>query len=81
MQLDSKHLYECVESGEFIELDASWPEKDEGMLVLLQREMQVLPDFVLEREEQLLMDEVEPYLKKMRYEFDHWDDVSFCFFK
>ena len=34
-------------------------------------------DFISEEEEMSLFEEVEPYLKKMRYEFDHWDDVSF----
>lgn len=36
----------------------------------------VQEDFISEEEEQELLDEVEPYLKRLRYEYDHWDDVS-----
>ncbi|KAM3957853.1 alpha-ketoglutarate-dependent dioxygenase alkB homolog 7, mitochondrial [Aphomia sociella] len=39
------------------------------------KDMQVLPDFVTEEEEIALVAELEPYLKKMRYEFDHWDNA------
>lgn len=37
--------------------------------------MTVLEDFISEEEEQTLLQEIEPYLKRMRYEFDHWDDA------
>lgn len=37
--------------------------------------MTVLADFITEEEEQTLLQEIEPYLKRMRYEFDHWDDA------
>jgi len=33
-------------------------------------------DFISEDEEQSLFNEVEPYLKRLKYEHDHWDDVS-----
>lgn len=33
-------------------------------------------DFITKEEEQALLKELEPGLKKKRYEFDHWDDVS-----
>lgn len=29
-----------------------------------------------EPEEEALFAEVDPYMKRLRYEFDHWDDVS-----
>lgn len=38
-------------------------------------DMQIIPDFITEPEEQALLSEVEPFMKKLRYEFDHWDDV------
>lgn len=38
--------------------------------------MLVYEDFLTESEEKTLLDEIEPYLKRLRYEFDHWDDVS-----
>lgn len=38
--------------------------------------MTVHKDFITDAEEKSILDEIEPYLKRMRYEFDHWDDVS-----
>lgn len=46
------------------------------MRAAVQRDMQVLPGFISEQEETSLLAELEPVLKKMRYEFDHWDNVS-----
>lgn len=37
--------------------------------------MRIFPDFVTESEEAAMLAEVEPQLKRMRYEFDHWDNV------
>ncbi|KAK7080564.1 Alpha-ketoglutarate-dependent dioxygenase alkB 7, mitochondrial [Halocaridina rubra] len=36
---------------------------------------QVLHDFLREDEESVLMKDVEPHLKRLKYEFDHWDDA------
>lgn len=38
--------------------------------------VEVQVDFITKEEEQALLKELEPGLKKKRYEFDHWDDVS-----
>lgn len=35
----------------------------------------VLPNFITADEEDLLLREVEPHLKRLRYEVDHWDDA------
>lgn len=43
---------------------------------ILAEDMLVFPDFLSEEEEQSLLNEVEPYMKRLRYEFDHWDNVS-----
>lgn len=37
--------------------------------------MTVFDNFLSEDEENSLMNELDPYMKKLRYEFDHWDDV------
>ncbi|XP_041942054.1 alpha-ketoglutarate-dependent dioxygenase alkB homolog 7, mitochondrial [Alosa pseudoharengus] len=37
--------------------------------------VEVQVDFISEQEEQALLRELEPGLKKKRYEFDHWDDA------
>lgn len=39
-------------------------------------QVDVRPSFITEEEEAALLRELEPGLKKKRYEFDHWDDVS-----
>lgn len=36
-------------------------------------------NFVKEHEAQNLLKEVEPHLQRLRYEYNHWDDVSICF--
>ena len=42
----------------------------------MEKFMRVYDDFINENEEQSMYDEVHPYLRRLRYEFDHWDDVS-----
>ncbi|KAK7790223.1 hypothetical protein R5R35_014533 [Gryllus longicercus] len=37
--------------------------------------MIILNDFLSLEEEKSLFEEVEPYMKKLHYEFDHWDDA------
>lgn len=69
----------CVSSGRL-----SAP--DEPLIVGSSRELvhklgsqvQVRTGFITEEEEQALLRELDPGLKKKRYEFDHWDDVSLC---
>lgn len=38
--------------------------------------MIVREGFLSEADEESLLSEVEPYMKKLRYEFDHWDNVT-----
>lgn len=60
-----------------LEVAGSWPAEVQcEVRAAVQRDMQVLPDFISEHEEASLLAELEPVLKKMRYEFDHWDNVS-----
>lgn len=44
---------------------------------VLKRDMAVFADFISASEEEALFAEIEPYLKKMKYERDHWDNVSY----
>ncbi|XP_024880948.1 alpha-ketoglutarate-dependent dioxygenase alkB homolog 7, mitochondrial isoform X1 [Temnothorax curvispinosus] len=37
--------------------------------------MKVLPNFISEKEEDILVREVDPYMKRLRYEFSHWDNA------
>lgn len=55
----------------------SWNEDQEPELRrAVLADMQVYPDFITEKEENALLQELEPVLRRMRYEFDHWDNVS-----
>lgn len=59
-----------------MEVAPSWPpDEDPELRAAVLRDMQVFPNFVSEAEEASLLAELEPYLKRMRYEFDHWDNV------
>ncbi|XP_002025644.2 alpha-ketoglutarate-dependent dioxygenase alkB homolog 7, mitochondrial [Drosophila persimilis] len=49
-----------------------WPESEQQEFV---QHMRIIPDFITESEEQQLHEEVEPYMNRLRYEFDHWDDA------
>lgn len=39
-------------------------------------QVEVRTGFITEEDEEAFLRELEPGLKKKRYEFDHWDDVS-----
>lgn len=39
-------------------------------------DMVLIENFFTSAEEESFLIEIEPYLKRLRYEFDHWDDVS-----
>ncbi|KAI0217628.1 hypothetical protein LSAT2_030632 [Lamellibrachia satsuma] len=52
-------------------IDASDPETAD----ILKGNIAVYQDFITEEEEHSLFDEVEPHLKRLRYEKDHWDDA------
>ncbi|TRY66778.1 hypothetical protein DNTS_028810 [Danionella cerebrum] len=46
-----------------------------AILSAVHGQVEVRPNFISEEEESALLNEVEPGLKKRRYEFDHWDDA------
>ncbi|XP_022120746.1 alpha-ketoglutarate-dependent dioxygenase alkB homolog 7, mitochondrial isoform X1 [Pieris rapae] len=59
-----------------IEFLPSWKaDEDTDLRKQVVRDMRVIPDFINETEEISLLSEVEPQLKRMRYEFDHWDNA------
>ena len=49
---------------------------DEEVAKIMSKNMIVKYDFLSEAEENCLLNEIEPYMKKLRYEFDHWDNVN-----
>ncbi|KAK7938971.1 hypothetical protein WMY93_002297 [Mugilogobius chulae] len=46
-----------------------------GLLQRLGSQVEVRPGFITEEEEASLLKELEPGLKRKRYEFDHWDNA------
>ena len=48
---------------------------NESVLQNLQTSFQVIPNFITENEEKLMTKEVEPHLKRLIYEKDHWDEA------
>lgn len=57
----------------FFHEGAKWPKE---LLVKVTADAIVKPDFITEPEEATLMKEVEPHMKRLKYEKEHWDDVS-----
>lgn len=54
------------------------PSKDQWdpeTLTKLEESLRILPNFINETEEHNLMQEVEPHLKRLVYERDHWDEA------
>lgn len=51
-------------------------EELENVQDLVDGNLEVRENFISEEEESLLLKEVEPYLKRQKYQYDHWDDVS-----
>ncbi|XP_020280217.1 alpha-ketoglutarate-dependent dioxygenase alkB homolog 7, mitochondrial-like isoform X1 [Pseudomyrmex gracilis] len=47
----------------------------EDWKVELHNTMKVFPNFISEKEEDILVREVDPYMKRLRYEFSHWDNA------
>ncbi|XP_043602781.1 alpha-ketoglutarate-dependent dioxygenase alkB homolog 7, mitochondrial isoform X1 [Bombus pyrosoma] len=41
----------------------------------LERTMQVLPNFITVEEEKSLMEEIDSYVRRLKYEQSHWDDA------
>uniref|UniRef100_A0A0R3RRN8 2OG-FeII_Oxy_2 domain-containing protein n=1 Tax=Elaeophora elaphi TaxID=1147741 RepID=A0A0R3RRN8_9BILA len=61
-------------AGNFIHFhnDALWPKEMKNVMLEC---CAVIPNFVTEQEEASLLDEVNPHMKRMRYEKSHWDDA------
>lgn len=56
----------------YINFVDNWPSNEKENIL---NDFFVLPDFVSVEEEEALIEEIDPYMKRLKYEFDHWDDV------
>ncbi|CAB4062492.1 ALKBH7 [Lepeophtheirus salmonis] len=52
---------------------------DSALKTSFETSFRLIPDFVSQEEESTLLKEVEPYLKRLIYEKDHWDDAIINF--
>ncbi|XP_041359238.1 alpha-ketoglutarate-dependent dioxygenase alkB homolog 7, mitochondrial-like [Gigantopelta aegis] len=48
---------------------------DNETLDVVSKNVLIYPDFISAEEEKFILDEIEPYMKRLRYEVDHWDDA------
>ncbi|CAH1719017.1 unnamed protein product [Chironomus riparius] len=55
-----------------MEFEGNWPEDVKEKFI---QDMGVVENFISEQEEQEILTEIEPYLKRLKYERDHWDDA------
>lgn len=61
-----------ISSSQTLHFQETWPSAEKEQL---ERDMIIVEDFISEAEEQSLIAEAEKSLKRMRYEYDHWDDA------
>lgn len=61
-----------IEIPSVMEFEGTWPKDVKRKLL---DDMTVIENFISAEDETALLAEIEPYLKRMRYERDHWDDA------
>lgn len=49
-----------------------WPDEEKEQFL---SDMIIKHDFITPQEEEEILKEIDPYLKRLKYEFDHWDDA------
>ncbi|KAI4455184.1 spermatogenesis associated 11-related [Holotrichia oblita] len=68
-------LKTVFEQPAYIRLCEAYQNEDPSLGNELLKSMIVHYDFLTNEEEKSIFNEIEPYLKRMRYQFDHWDDA------
>jgi len=70
----------CHSTKHVVNSNSDTKESSDGAMkdwkVELYDTMKILPNFISEKEEAVLMQEVDPYMKRLRYEYSHWDNVG-----
>ncbi|XP_011212055.2 alpha-ketoglutarate-dependent dioxygenase alkB homolog 7, mitochondrial [Bactrocera dorsalis] len=54
------------------EFHGQWPAEEQQLFI---KDLRLHTDFITNEEETKLLEEIEPYMKRLHYEFDHWDDA------
>lgn len=57
----------------FIDFSSTITEEEKCTIL---KNMLIFDSYLSPDEEKSLLGEIEPYMKRLRYEFDHWDNVS-----
>lgn len=76
----NERLYSGAVEEKYPEPEYCYTNSDEVREIVC-KDMKVIYDFITEEEEIWLFKEVEPHLKRLRYETSHWDDVCIISFK
>jgi len=63
------------EEGQKASVSSTFHCNNDQVLSTIVNNMSIHEDFISESEEKSLLMELEPYLKRLRYEFSHWDDA------
>lgn len=70
----------CHSTSKHINSNSDTRESNNGEIkdwkVELYDTMKVLLNFISEKEEDVLIQEVDPYMQRLRYEYSHWDNVG-----
>lgn len=54
------------------EFHGQWPTEEQQLFI---KDLRLHTDFITVEEETKLLEEIEPYMKRLHYEYDHWDDA------
>lgn len=77
-----EHILKSVDKSEYVRY--KFPKCINNLVDIRQQQFDssftIVPDIVSVDEESRLMDEIEKSLKRLRYQHDHWDDVSMLYF-
>lgn len=67
-----KSAQSILSRSQSLHFQDTWPPAEK---LEIERDMLIIDDFISEAEEKSLLAEAEKSLKRMRYEYDHWDDA------
>lgn len=77
--LFSMRINESVNKTISSNITTYYDTKDISLEKEIHTNMLVQEDFLSENEEMSLFHEVDPYMRRLRYEYDHWDNVSIVY--
>lgn len=72
LRLFSNTLNVLLNVDDHFDFQRQWDPEEKQLFL---NDMTIVDNFISSSEEDQLFNEIEPYLKRMKYEFDHWDGV------